>query len=92
MPRARRDVMASLERKGFSPSEGDHTYYFYYTFENKKTIVKTKVSHSGKDIGDNLLDRMAHQCKLTNAQFRDLVDCPLSRKQYEAILQQQGVA
>lgn len=92
MPRARKDVMAALERKGFAPTEGDHTYYCYYTAANKKTIVKTKVSHSGKDIDDNLLNRMAHQCKLSNAQFRDLVDCPLSREQYESILGKQGIA
>ncbi len=92
MPRARRDVMAALERKGFVPSEGDHTYYFFYTTTNKKTIVKTKVSHSKKDIDDNLLSQMARQCKLTNAQFRNLVDCPLSREEYEEILRTQGVA
>lgn len=92
MPRARKDVMSALQRKGFSPSEGDHTYYVYHTANNKKTIIKTKVSHSGKDIDDNLLNRMAHQCKLTNGQFRDLVDCPLSREQYETLLHNQGVA
>ncbi len=92
MPRARKDVMAALERKGFAQTEGDHTYFCYYTKASKKTIIKTKVSHSGKDIDDNLLNRMAHQCKLTNAQFRNLVDCPLSRDEYEAILQTQGVA
>lgn len=92
MPRARKDVMSALEKKGFIPSEGDHTYYCYYTTQNKKTIVRTKVSHSGKDIGDLLLDRMAHQCKLTNGQFRNLVDCPLSRDQYESILRDKGVS
>lgn len=92
MPRHRKDVMASLEKKGFVASEGDHTYYCYYTMDKKKTFAKTKVSHSGKDIADNILNRMAHQCKLTQVQFRDLVDCPLSREEYEKILRAHGFA
>lgn len=92
MPRPRKTVMAALERKGFAVSEGDHTYYIYHTTDGRKTLAKTKVSHSGKDIGDSILGMMARQCKLTLPQFRDLVDCPLSRDAYEAILREQGQA
>lgn len=92
MPKPRRTVMAALERKGFVASEGDHTYYIYHTTDGRKTLAKTKVSHSGKDVADNILGMMARQCRLTAPQFRDLVDCPLSRKAYEAILRSQGLA
>ena len=92
MPRLRRAVMASLERKGFVSAEGDHTYYIYHTVDGRKTLAKTKVSHSGKDIADAILGMMARQCKLTTPQFRDLVDCPLSREGYEGILKAQGLA
>ncbi len=33
---------------------------------------------------------MAKQMKLTNAQFRSFVDCPLEEKDYVAILVQKG--
>ena len=92
MPRPRKGVMAALERKGFAASEGDHTYYIYHTADGRKTLAKTKVSHSGKDIADPILGMMARQCKLTATQFRDLVDCPLSREAYENILKTQGLA
>ena len=92
MPRPRRVVMAALERKGFSASEGDHTYFIYYTADGRKTLAKTKVSHSGEDVADAILGMMARQCKLTAPQFRDLVDCPLSRTAYEDILKAQGLA
>lgn len=91
MPRPRKAVMAALTRKGFAASEGDHTYYIYHTADGRKTLAKTKVSHSGKDIGDTILGMMARQCRLTVPQFRDLVDCPLSREAYEAILKEQGL-
>ena len=92
MPRPRKAVMAALERKGFSASEGDHTYYIYHTTDGRKTLAKTKVSHSGKDIADAVLGMMARQCKLNAQQFRSLVDCPLSREEYEGILATQGLA
>ena len=92
MPKPRRAVMAALERKGFVASEGDNTYYIYHTADGRKTLAKTKVSHSGKDIADPILGMMARQCKLTAPQFRNLVDCPLSREAYETILRNQGLA
>lgn len=92
MPRSRRAVMGALQRKGFTSSEGDHTYFIYYTMDGCKTLAKTKVSHSGKDIADGILSMMARQCKLTLPQFRGLVDCPLSREAYEDILKESGIA
>jgi len=91
MPRPRKVVMASLEKKGFSVSEGDHSYFIYHTQAGKKTIVKTKVSHSGKDLSKPLISMMAKQCKLTTSDFHDLVDCPLSQVEYEAKLAAQGL-
>ena len=92
MPRPRKNVMAALVRKGFTASEGDHTYYIYHTADGRKTLAKTKVSHSGKNIADNVLGMMAHQCRLTMPQFRNLVDCPLPREDYEGLLTAKGPA
>lgn len=83
MPRKQDDVEKSLLKKGFLPSGGDHNFFFYRSKAGKKTIVRTKTSHGGKEIDDNLLSQMAKQCKLTNKDFGLLVDCPLSRDDYE---------
>lgn len=91
MPRPRKTVVASLGKKGFAVSEGDHSYFIYHTQAGKKTIVKTKVSHSGKDLSKPLISMMAKQCKLTTADFHDLVDCPLSQEKYEEKLAALGL-
>ena len=69
---------------------GDHNYFFYYTKVGKKTIVRTKTSHGSREIDDNLLAQMAKQCKLSNKDFGLLVDCPLSRDEYETKLVSAG--
>lgn len=94
MPLERGGVEAALERKGFLRSEGDHSKFTYYTEqERRKTSVRTKTSHGRRsaDISDELLSRMAKQCRLSNRQFRDFVDCSLSRRGYERALVAVGV-
>ncbi len=88
MPRDKRKVEDGLEKKGFIRKEGDHHRFIYYTQQGKKSSIQTKTSHTPKmkEIGDNLLGQMAGQCKLTKSEFFKLLDCPLSRKDYEAIL------
>ena len=85
-------VESALEAKGFHRREGDHSYFVYYTEEGKKTPVWTKTSHGkgGADIPNNLVGRMARQCKLRVADFRALVDCSLSQAGYEALLTAAG--
>ena len=93
MQRDTRKIEASLENKGFERSESDHRYFLYRTTTGKKTTAKTKTSHTPKmkSIGDDLLGKMAKQCCLTKTQFLELVDCPLDRRGYEAILETQGL-
>lgn len=86
MPRKQSDVERSLLAKGFRAKEGDHTYFNYYSRAGKKTAVFTKTSHGAREIDDNLLSRMAKQCKLNNKDFGLLIDCPLDRDAYEAKL------
>jgi predicted RNA binding protein YcfA (HicA-like mRNA interferase family) len=85
--KAKRDVETSLKKKGFRPDEGDHHWFFYWTADGKKTTVRTKTSHGPtKDLGDGLLKEMARQIRISKSQFLELVDCPMSREQYEECL------
>lgn len=86
MPRKQADVERSLLNKGFQAGSGDHNYFFYHSKAGKKTIVRTKTSHGSREIDDNLLAQMAKQCKLSNKDFGLLVECPLSRDDYEGKL------
>ena len=90
MPRKQIDVESSLLKKGFRHKEGDHNYFNYYSKAGKKTIVFTKTSHGAREIDDNLLSRMARQCKLNNKDFGLLIECPLDRDAYEGKLVAQG--
>jgi predicted RNA binding protein YcfA (HicA-like mRNA interferase family) len=86
MPRKQDEVEKSLLNKGFRSGGGDHNYFFYYSKAGKKNIVRTKTSHGSKEISDHLLAQMAKQCKLSNKDFGLLVECPLSRDDFEAKL------
>ena len=85
MQRDKRDVEAALAAKGFDRDIGDHRFFVYHTVDGLRTPVKTKTSHgtSTRSIGDELLSQMARQCRLTRKDFISLVDCPLSREEYE---------
>ena len=85
-------VESALEAKGFRRRKSHHIFFVYHTEDGEKTPVWTKTSHGkgGADIPDNLIGRMAKQCKLRTAQFRDLVDCSLSQAGYEALLNRKG--
>ncbi|MHB1697560.1 MAG: hypothetical protein ACYCSQ_05615 [bacterium] len=81
-------IKQSLLKKGFQKRDGnaDHTYYHYYTIDKKKTSIYTKISHGEKEIGDNLIGLMSNQLKLNINEFKGLINCPLSREDYEVKL------
>ena len=47
MPKAAREVMAALAKKGFKKTENDHAF-FHLWVGGKKTPIYTKVSHGEK--------------------------------------------
>lgn len=91
MSRERGRIEAALLRKGFRKREGDHHFFIYWGLDGKKTPVFTKTSHGAKGaaIGADLFGRMARQLRLKSRQFEDLVDCPMTREQYEQTLREQ---
>jgi len=94
MQRDARDIESALLKKGFLKTPGDHHYFKYQTTTGLITPIKTKTSHTPKQksIGDSLLGKMCRQCRLSKSQFLDLVDCPMTREQYEIILKNDGIS
>lgn len=92
MPRSKKSVESALLTKGFQQDNNDHHFFVYFTQDGRKTRARTKTSHTAKmkDIPDNLLSQMAKQCKVTRAEFLDLVDCPMDRQRYEVVLTERG--
>jgi predicted RNA binding protein YcfA (HicA-like mRNA interferase family) len=91
-PTDRKEVEKALEKKGFQKTQTDHRKFIYHTFEGKKTSVWTKTSHgsSHAEISKGNLSKMARQCRLQNADFDKLIQCPLGREEYEKLLVSQG--
>jgi hypothetical protein len=92
LPRSKKVIESSLQSKGFILTEADHHYFVYVTQDGRKTRARTKTSHSPKvrDVADNLIGQMARQCLLPKNEFLRLVDCPMSRDDYERKLIELG--
>ena len=83
MTRKQRDVERALIKKGFQRTESHHHFFIYHSCEGKKTTVKTKTSHGGQELSNYLLQQMARQVCLSKNDFLSLIDCPMSRNQFE---------
>lgn len=83
------EVLRALQRKGFQLENRNHVFCYLWV-GGKKTPVYTKVSHGSKECGSALQSCMAHQLHLSNSEFEDLMDCPLSYETYVAMLRRQG--
>lgn len=84
----REKTYKNLKNKGFFDSEShskDHKWLEYRI--DGKTMLFTKLSHSGKDIGEHLIMQMSKQCKLSKKDFADLANCPLSAEKYRQIIE-----
>ena len=79
------DVRRSLTLKGFEMREGaKHEKYYFLDDEDRKTRANTVLSRSnrGRDVNDRLQSSIAKQMKLTKNQFKQFVDCTLSKEDY----------
>jgi hypothetical protein len=91
--RDRDTIHESFLKKGFQQKDGgDHLRYIYLSSDGKKTAVHTKMSRGSKYkyLSDPLIAQMAKQCMLAKSDFLALVDCPLTRQDYENKLKQHG--
>lgn len=80
--RKRNVIETGLCSKGFVLRvDGDHRF-FDFELDGKRHFF-TKVSHGTKEISIQLLTKMARQCHLSKAEFLNLVDCPMSKEEYE---------
>jgi hypothetical protein len=82
----------NLKKKGFVEStkkSPDHKYLELY--HEGKYVTHTKISHNSSDLDNYLIKQMAIQCKLDKSDFIDLANCPLSKKDYLAILDKKGM-
>jgi hypothetical protein len=63
--------------------------YGWFTFEGEK-ILRVHYSHGRGSIPGRVSDKIRSQLKLTQKDFRDLIDCPMSSNGYIAVLKSKG--
>ena len=64
--------------------------YGWFTFEGRK-ILRVHYSHGRGSIPGRVSDKIRSQLKLTQKDFSDLIECPLSLEDYESILKDKGI-
>jgi predicted RNA binding protein YcfA (HicA-like mRNA interferase family) len=82
-----KDMKAALSKKGFREAKSHHSFFILYIGE-KKTTIRTKFSHGVSEYGEDLLQKIAKQLKLSRKLLDDLLDCPLSYEDYIQILKE----
>ncbi|WP_240374128.1 type II toxin-antitoxin system HicA family toxin [Bacillus piscicola] len=83
--RKTKDIRKALTDKGFKESNSRHKRFILYV-NNKKTTVRTVISHGKKEYSNTLLSAMSKQLRLSNEELLDLIDCPLTYESYIALL------
>lgn len=83
------EVASALMRKGFRLREGDHHWY-EFCVDGELANIRTKISHGDNECDSYILGRMAQQVHLTSKQFRDLVDCPMTERNYKSLMEEAG--
>jgi hypothetical protein len=77
-------VAAALVEKGMEEKSGHHIM-FRKTVDGVTQLV-TRISHNSRDIDDRMGKKMANQLYLQLKEFWNLVDCPLSEEDWEALV------
>jgi hypothetical protein len=78
------DVAHALKAKGMERDESHH-HMFRKRVEGVTTLV-TRLSHDGGEVDDGLAKMMGNQLCLQLKEFWNLIDCPLSEKDWERIV------
>lgn len=78
------DIERALEAKGMVRDENHH-HMFRKQIDGVTTLV-TRMSHKANDIDDKLAKLMGNQLCLQAKEFWQLVDCPLSELDWDALV------
>jgi hypothetical protein len=80
-----RSIHAALLKKGFR-QDGTHHLMYWFFAGDRKTGVRTKISHGATEYGNDLLSRMAREMRLRRRELDDFIRCPMTGEDYQAIL------
>jgi len=84
-----KDIESALLSKGFRRDNSHHEFLWLYVGE-QRTSVKTYLSHSIREYGDDLLAKVKKQLGVSKRQLLALVNCPLTYDEYVSHLKEVG--
>lgn len=58
---------------------------------NKKKILRVHYSHGKGDLPGRVTDKVRSQLRLSQKDFKELIDCSLTREEYLNILKEKGL-
>lgn len=84
-------IEASLLKKGFT-KDSTHHEMLWLEVREKRTSIRTRISHGEDEYDASLLKQMEKQLKLSGRRdfFLGLVKCPVSGQDYLGELRQRG--
>lgn len=74
-----RTAKASLARKGFRPSENDHTFFRFYVGD-RKTSFMVKFSQGLRELKPSHIRASARVCQMTAEQLFGVLSCDLDER------------
>jgi hypothetical protein len=83
------EVLRAFDKLEMEIREGRDTLAFFRC--EGQIILWTKVPHKRGELKGKLPDFVRQQLKLNEAQFRELIACPLTRTGYVQILREKGL-
>ncbi len=78
-----------FEKLGLEVRSTKHRYG-WFCFKGRK-ILRVHFSHGKGDIPGKVSDKIRSQLKLSQKNFKELIDCPLSLDDYIVILKDKGL-
>lgn len=82
-------IESNFLKKGFTKYQNDHIVLEF--IHEGKLLSKTKLSHNGQTIGDDLISVMSKQCKMSKNFFLEFSKCTKSKNDYLLALEKDKI-
>ncbi len=82
-------IRRQLLKKGFKEDSTHHQMYWFYHGE-RRTSIRTRLSHGYAEYGDKLLAQVARQMRLNKRQLLRFIDCAITYEVYLRMLLEAG--
>lgn len=86
LPFQARAVAKSLQEKGMQPHPSHH--WMYRRKVDGVMMLVTRISHGSHEIGRENAHKMANQCALMLDEFVRLIDCTLTKDEWEELIRE----